>query len=502
MDILQSLAAGFAGALTPVNLMFAFAGVALGTAVGVLPGIGPLGAMSMLLSLTYGMPPDRALILFAAIYYGAQYGGSTTSILVNVPGETSSVVTCIDGHRMAQQGRAGAALAVAAIGSFVAGTLSVVGLMLLAPPLANLALKFGPPEYFNLMLAGLLVLVFMSSGSKLKALLMVLLGLALATVGTDYLGIARYTFGIPKLFGGLDMVAVIMGMFGLVEMMNALARADESPPVKSVRMRELLPTRDEARRSVGPIARGSVLGFLMGLLPGPVVTMSTFASYALEKKLSRHPERFGRGAIEGVAGPEAANNAAAGGAFLPLVALGVPFSGSTALILGALLLAGVTPGPNFIQEQPALFWTAVASMYIGNVMLVILNLPLVGVFVSLLKAPPRLLIPLVLALCLIGAYAVNNSLFDVWVLIGAGLVGYLLSRYGFDLAPLVIARVLGTQMEIAFGTSLALSSGDPAIFVTRPIAATIAAVVLAVAAWSLFAAWRAGRRRPPALPES
>ena len=486
MGVVDNLLTGFAQAMNPGNLFFAFLGVTLGSLVGVLPGIGPLGAMSLLLATTFGMSPIHSLILFAGIYYGSMYGGSTTSILLNVPGESTSVITCIDGYKMTQKGRAGAALFIAAGGSFVAGTLSVVGLMLFAPPLADFALKFGPPEYFSLTAVGLIILTTISSGSKMKAVLMVLLGVMISTIGMDPVtGDQRFTFGILSLSQGIDFIPMAMGLFGITEVLNILTQKSEAASVRSVRLREMLPTQEEVRRSIGPVFRGSILGFFIGLIPGPAAVIASFTSYAVEKRLSKHPEEFGQGAVEGVAGPESANNAAAGGAFLPLIALGIPFAPPMALVLAALLIGKIMPGPTFIQEHPEMFWTFIASMYIGNVMLLLLNLPLVGLFVSVLRTPTRVLMPIVAILCLTGVYAVNSSSVDVWVLVGAGAGGYVLRARGYDFAPLVLAVVLGPKVEVYFRQSLFMSAGDLSIFVNRPISLAILLAPVAVIAMRL-----------------
>jgi putative tricarboxylic transport membrane protein len=485
MGVVGSLIAGFSEALSPDNLLFAFIGVVLGSLVGVLPGIGPLGAMSLLLSTTFGMSATQALILFAGIYYGAMYGGSTTAILLKVPGEAASVVTVLDGYQMTLKGRAGAALAIAAGSSFVAGTISVFGLMLFAPPLAQFALRFGPPEYFSLTAAGLVLVAYISSGSKGKALLMLLAGIVLSTIGQDPVtGDQRFTFRVLALAQGIDFIPVAMGLFGVAEILSVVAEGSRQETVRSVRLREMLPTREEVRRSVGPTLRGSGLGFLLGLIPGPAAVISSFASYALEKRLSKYRAEFGRGAVEGVAGPESANNAAAGAAFLPLIALGIPFAPSMALVMAALLIGKITPGPTFVQEYPGMFWTFVASMYIGNVMLVLLNLPLVSVFVSVLRTPARVLMPVVAVICLVGVYSVNSSSVDVWVMVLSGIVGYVFRAHGFDVAPLVLALVLGPKVETSFRQSLLMSDGSFAIFLTRPLSLVILLVPVAlVAVW-------------------
>lgn len=487
MDTWTGLLHGFGQALSPELLLLALGGAVLGTLVGVLPGLGPIGAMSILLGLTSSLGPTASLVLFAAIYYGTMYGGSTTSILLNLPGESSSVVTAIEGHEMAKRGRAGAALAVAAVGSFIAGTVSIVGLMLFAPTLSRWALKIGPPEYVTLILAGLLLLVFMSPGSVVKALLMVGVGLAVATVGLDVVSAtARYTFGVPELTQGLGFIPLVVGLFGIAEILSVISEKQRPGRLRTPGYREMFPTREERTRSVKPVARGSILGFLAGLVPGPAPVLATFASYTLEKKLSKHRDQFGSGAIEGVAGPEAANNASAAAAFVPLMALGIPFAPTMAVVLSALLLNGVVPGPKFINENPTLFWTVIASMYIGNIMLLVLNLPLVGVFARLITVPVTVLMPVVLAFTLVGVYAANNSMFDVAVAVVAGLVGFLLKRIGFSMAPLVLAVVLGVTLENSLRQSLVLSDGSLSIFVDRPISAAILAVLVAAGLWRVF----------------
>ncbi len=481
MGVLDNVIFGFSQAISFQNLLFVTVGVTIGSLVGVLPGIGPLGAMSLLLSITFGMSPLQTLILFAGIYYGSMYGGSTTSILLNVPGEATSVITCIDGYKLTLKGRAGATLFIAAVGSFVAGTISVFGLMLFAPPLSNFALRFGSPEYFAITLVGLIILTTISSGSKLKAVIMVFIGLLVGTIGmAPGTGDMRFNFGSLSLCQGIDFVAVAMGLFGMTEVIDIIIKKSEPVVVKSIRLRELIPSREEFKRSVGPMLRGSFIGFFIGLIPGPAAVIASFSTYALEKKLSKHPEEFGNGAIEGVAGPESANNSAAGGAFLPLMALGIPFAPPMALVLAALLITGIMPGPTFIQDNPDLFWTFVASMYIGNVFLLILNLPLVGIFVSVLRVPEKILMPIVAILCLVGVYAVNSSSVDIWVLILFGFIGYFLRLGGYDFAPLVLAIVLGTRLESYLLESLAMSAGSFSIFLSRPISLAILLVPVVI----------------------
>lgn len=477
MDILQQLMMGFSTAATPINLLYALLGAFVGTIVGVLPGIGPLGSMAILLSFTLNMDATTAMIFFAGIYYGAMYGGSTTSILLNIPGEAASVVTCLDGYEMAKKGRAGAALTVAAIGSFVAGTLSIIGLMFAATALADVALKFGPAEFFAIGLVGLLILIRLSGGSLSKNIVMVLLGLAVSTIGTDKLvGVERFTFNISDLGQGVEFLPVAMGLFGIAEVMLCSIEKEDTGEIIKVKMRDLLPTRSELKRSAAPIFRGSVLGFFIGLLPGPSPVISTFVSYLTEKKLSKHPEEFGKGAVEGVAGPEAANNASVGGAYVPLMALGVPFTPAMAVVVGALMLHGITPGPTMMTERPQLFWGVIASMYIGNIMLLILNLPLVQLFVKIMSIPKKLLLPLIILLCLVGVYSVNSSYIDLYVLAIFGIVGYYLRGEGYEPAPMVLALVIGPMMETAFRQSMMISEGNVAGLIFRPISGTLYAL--------------------------
>ena len=478
MEILSLLAQGFAIALTPTNLAYGFVGALVGTAIGVLPGLGPPATIALLLPITYGMAPTSAVILLAGIFYGAMYGGSTTSILLNIPGEAASVVTCIDGYQMARQGRAGAALAVSAVGSFVAGTASVVGLMLLAPPLAAFALRFGAPEYTALLVLGLMMVGYLGGGSMTKGLMMAALGLLLGMVGLDpIMGSPRFTYGVFKLSEGFEFVLVAMGLFGIGEVLVNVERSTV-PEVLKTRIRGLLASREEWRAAGLPLARGSLLGFFVGVLPGGGAIISSFVSYAIEKKLSRHPERFGQGAIEGVAGPEAANNAAATSSFIPLLTLGIPGNASIALIFAALLIQGIRPGPLLVSEQPAVFWGLIASMYIGNLVLLVLNLPLIRLWVKLLEVPYAILAPFVVVFVLVGAYSVNNSVFDVGTTIAFGAVGYALRKLDFEPAPLVLAMILGPQLEAALRRSLIYSRGDLLVFFERPISAALLAVAV------------------------
>jgi putative tricarboxylic transport membrane protein len=481
VELLAALGYGFAVALAPSNLAACFIGVFVGTLIGVLPGIGPVATMSLLLPVTYVLSPTASIIMLAGIYYGAMYGGSTTSILANIPGESTSVVTCIDGYQMARQGRAGPALGMAAFGSFIAGTLSVVGITLLAPPLAVAALSFGPPEIFAVLLLGFTLITQLSGGSKARTAAMALLGMLLGTVGIDPIsGVARFTFGTLALNDGVGLLPIIMGLFGVSEVLLNVDRRVQQEVIRT-RITSLLPTRADWRASAAPIARGSALGFVLGILPGMGAIIPTFISYALERRVAREPERFGRGAIEGVAGPEAANNAASGGALIPLLTLGVAPNVPMALLLGAFLIHGVQPGPLMIRERPELFWGVVASMYVGNAILLALNLPLIGLWVQLLRVPYGLLFPLILMFCVIGVWSEAGNPADLVVLVVFGVVGYLMKKLDFEPAPLVLAFVLGRMAEEALRQSLLISRGSPAILVNRPLATTILALALVTA---------------------
>jgi putative tricarboxylic transport membrane protein len=493
-DLVQHLTLGFSVALTPVNLLYCFIGVVVGTAIGVLPGIGPATTVAMLVPLTFGMSPTAALIMLAGIYYGSQYGGSTTAILINTPGESSSVLTCLDGYQMARQGRAGPALGMAAIGSFIAGTASVLLLMLLARPLVRVALEFGPAEYFAIMVLALLTLGGLTGESVARGLLMGAFGLLLGTIGGDPLtGTARFTFGIPSLLDGLEFLPVAMGLFAVAEVIAGVIRPLEQG-IATAPVRNLLPSREDWRACRWTLPRATLIGFVVGILPGAGTTLASILAYLAEKRASRYPERFGTGVIEGVAAPETANNAASGGAMVPLLTLGVPGSGTTAVMLGALMLWGLRPGPLLFEKSPDLVWGLVASMYIGNVMLLVLNLPLIGLWVRLLRVPPRILLPLILLFCFTGAYAVSGNVFDLWVMAVFGIVGAVLQRYGFPVAPIVLGLILEPMLETHFRRALILSRGDYGVFLQRPIAAgllLLAAVylLLPVLTW----AWR---RRP------
>ncbi len=481
MESLQQLGYGFSVALQGSNLLACFLGALIGTVVGVLPGIGPIGTMALLTPVTFALDPAAALIMMAGIYYGCMYGGSTTSILINVPGEATSVVTAIDGYEMAKRGRAGAALAVSAVGSFVAGTLGVVALVFFAPTLAETALKFGPPEYFAIILVGLILLSRLGGGSAVKSFLMAGFGLALATVGMEpFSGLPRFTFGRLALTQGVGLVPVAMGLYGIGEVLSIAESAGAASQTFAFRFRDLFPTPAEWGRAFPAIFRGSSIGFFIGLIPGPAAILSTFASYSLEKRVSKHPEEFGKGAIEGVAGPEAANNSASAGAMVPLLALGVPFAPATAMLLGALVIHGIQPGPLLMTQHPEIFWGVIASMYFGNLMLLVLNLPLVGVFASILRLPQHLLMALILLFCLIGAYSFNNSILDLYILTGMGVAGYVFRKLKFDLAPIVLGLVLGPMLENSLGQSLYMYKGNIWPIISRPLTALLLVIGLFV----------------------
>jgi putative tricarboxylic transport membrane protein len=480
MDLLQAVAYGFSVTLQPGNLLACFAGVFVGTLIGVLPGIGPVATMSLLLPVTYAMSPTASIIMMAGIYYGAMYGGSTTSILVNIPGEAASVVTCLDGYQMARRGRAGPALGIAAFGSFIAGTFSVLGIMLLAPPLAATALRFGPPEVFCLLVLGFTMVAYLGSGSRLKAVAMALLGLFLGTVGLDPItATPRFTFGTITLSDGIGLVPMIMGLFGIAEVLINIETGIRQE-VFQTRIKGLFPTRQDWKDSAAPIARGSVLGFLLGILPGIGSIIPTFISYALERRVSKYPERFGTGVIEGVAGPEAANNAATGGSMIPLLTLGIAPNVVMAVLLGAFLIQGVQPGPLLIKEHPQIFWGVVASMYVGNVMLLVLNLPLIGLWVQLLRVPYAILFPLILLFSVIGVYGVATNIWDLGVMLTFGAIGYAMRKLAYEPAPLVLAFVLGRLAEESIRQSLLMSRGSLAILVERPVAGVLLAVAVLI----------------------
>jgi len=489
---------GFAVVVQPMNLLYCLIGVVIGMLIGVLPGLGPAATIAILLPLTFGLEPVTAIIMLAGIFYGAQYGGTITSVLLRLPGEASSVVTVFDGHALARQGKAGTALGIAAIGSFVGGTLSVVALSLVAPLVAEFALDFGPPEYTALALLGILLVATMSSGGQLKALTAAAIGLLLATVGRDgFTSAERFTFDNLSLADGLDFVPIAMGLFGIGEILYNLEERHRTVHAPAT-VANVWPSRADLRQSGGAIGRGSALGFALGVLPGGGAVLASLAAYALEKRRSRHPERFGRGAIEGVAAPETANNAAATSSFIPLLSLGIPANATMAVIFGALLIQGVTPGPQLVTEDPELFWGVVNSMYIGNVLLLIMSIPLVGVFVRILRVRPAILAPVTVLITLVGAYTVNNSVFDIGLVIAFGVIGYLMKKLGFEPGPLVLAFVLGSLLETSLRRSLLLFDGNPAGFLTRPISGTLLAILVAVA---LLPAAQALRRRRAAQRE-
>ena len=494
---LDSLMLGFSVAFQPDVLLYAFIGCLVGTLVGVLPGVGPLAGISILLPVTFGLDATKAIVMLAGIYYGSQYGGSTTSILMRIPGEASSVMTCLDGYAMAQKGRAGAALAIAAVGSFIAGTFGIIMLTVLAPPLAAFALRFGPPEYTALLVLGLVFLAYMSSTSLARTLVMAAVGLLLGCIGIDVMsGQFRYAFGITELADGIGIVPVAVGLFGLGEILSTPSNKVQGE-VMQPKLSELMPTAEEWRQSAMPIARGSVLGFLVGIVPGSAHIISSFMSYAIERKLSKHPEEFGNGAIAGVAGPESANNAASTGAFVPMLSLGLPTGPITAVLMAALMIHGVSPGPQLVTEHPEVFWGFIASMYVGNLMLLLLNLPLVGLFVSVLRVRYAYLYPVIIMFCIIGVYEVNHSIIDVWIMLIMGVLGYFLRKFDFDPAPLVLGLVIAPIFELSLRQSLVMSGGDYMIFLTRPFAAVLFAISALLLTMSIMSAvtqrkdWRA-----------
>src|SRR3990170_6035253 len=476
MELMGHLLLGLQTAATPVNLFYCFIGVFLGTAIGVLPGLGPTATIAMLLPVTFVLQPVTALIMLAGIYYGSQYGGSTTSILVNLPGEAASVVTCIDGHQMAKQGRAGAALAASAIGSFFAGTVATFLIAAFGPPLASVALKFGPAEFFSLMVLGLVASVVLAQGSLLHAIGMVVLGLLLGLIGTDVnSGAQRFTFGVYELADGIGFVTVAMGMFGLGEIIRNLENEAERS-VMVAKVTGLWPTREDFKRMAAPILRGTIIGSALGILPGSGSILGSFAAYSIEKKVSKNRAEFGKGAIEGVAAPESANNAGAQTSFIPLLTLGIPSNPVSALMVGAMMIQGIAPGPQIMTERPQLFWGMIASMWVGNLMLVILNLPLIGMWIKLLEVPYRMLYPGILVFCAIGVFSLKNTEFDIYFMALFGVIGYVFSKLGCEPAPMLLAFILGPLMEEYLRRAMLLSRGDPWVFVQRPISATLLAL--------------------------
>jgi TctA family transporter len=500
MDVFSNLALGFGVAVSPLNLLYCFFGCVLGTLIGVLPGIGPVATIAMLLPITFGLQPIAALIMLAGIYYGAQYGGSTTAILVNLPGESSSVVTCLDGYQMARQGRAGPALGIAALGSFFAGCVGTLIVALFAPPLATIALKFGPAEYFSLMVLGLISAVVLAHGSVIKAVAMIILGLLLGIVGTDVnSGIPRFSFGVDELADGINVTIVAMGVFGFAEIIVNLGQR-EHREVFTSKVQGLLPTWRDIRESAGAVLRGTALGSALGILPGGGALLASFAAYTLEKKVARDPSRFGQGDIRGVAAPESANNAGAQTSFIPLLTLGIPFNAVMALMVGAMIIQGITPGPQVMTERPQLFWGMVASMWIGNLMLVILNLPMIGVWIKLLTVPYRFLYPAILLFCCIGVYSLSNTPVDVALSALFGLLGYVFVKLGCEPAPLLLGFVLGPPMEENLRRAMLLARGDFTVFFTRPI--SLAMLIVAGLLLLLIIAPAVRAKREEAFQES
>ncbi len=496
---LSGLTLGLETALQPGNILICLLGVTLGTMVGVLPGIGPTATVALLLPITFNFDPIASLIMLAGIYYGAQYGGSTTAILLNLPGESSSAVTALDGHQMARQGRAGPALATAALGSFFAGTVATVVLALFAPPLARAALQFGPAEYFSLVVLGLIASIALASGSAVKALAMIVLGLLLGTIGQDlYTGTPRFTFGIRELYGGLDFVSLAVGMFGLAEIIRNLEQR-QTKSLVTRKVQGLWLTREDARTISGPVLRGTAMGSVLGVLPGGGHVLAAFTSYSLEKRLSRTPEQFGRGAIQGVAAPESANNAAAQTSFIPLLTLGLPAHPVMALLVGAFIIQGITPGPNVIEDEPALFWGLIASMWVGNLLLVLLNLPLIGVWVRMLTVPYEVLFPAIIAFAAIGTFSLGLNPWDVFVIAIIGVLGYALIRWGCEAVPLLFGFVLAPLLEENLRRAMIISRGDPSVFVTRPLSAALLAIAVAVLVVAVLPAVR--RRRDAVFSE-
>lgn len=480
MEVLGNIGLGLETALTLHNLFYCLIGVFLGTLIGVLPGLGPIATIAMLLPITFGLDATAALIMLSGIYYGAQYGGSTTAILVNLPGESSSVVTALDGYQMARKGRAGVALATAAIGSFVAGTIATFVIALFAPPLAELALKFGPAEYFSLMIMGLVASVVLAHGSLLKAIGMIVLGLLISTIGTDVnSGVQRFTFDTPEMADGISFVVIAMGMFGLGEIIRELEN-EATRTLVSTKIKGLMPSKDDFKRMVAPIMRGTALGSVLGILPGGGAMLASFAAYSLEKKVSKNGHEFGHGAIEGVAAPESANNAGAQTSFIPMLTLGIPSNPVMALMIGAMIIQGIQPGPAVMTEQPALFWGMIASMWVGNLFLVVLNLPMIGLWVRLISVPYHILYPCILVFCGIGVFSVNNSTFDVYLMALFGFLGYIFAKLECEPAPMLMAYVLGSMMEEYLRRAMLLSRGDPMTFLERPISLTM--LILSAAA--------------------
>ena len=488
MEGLSLLLNGFANSFPTVNLVACFTGALIGTLVGVLPGLGPTATMVLMLPFTLPYGPTTGLIMMTGVWYGAMYGGSTTSVLVNIPGEAASVVTCIDGYQMCKKGRAGAALALVAVGSFVAGTMGILGLQFFAPLLGNAALSFGPPEFLAFMILAFVLLSNLSAEAPLKGASMIALGLFLSTIGLNPMdSYPRFTFGSEKLMLGIDFLPVAVGLFGISEVLSVALEKYVRPVVNRIRLRELYPNREEMRRSIFPTLRGSILGFFVGLLPGPCTVISTFVSYSLEKRISKTPEKFGQGAVEGVVAPESANNSAVMGSMIPLLTLGIPFAAPSAVMLAGLRMHNVEPGPMLFTTHPEVFWTFIAAMYLGNLMLLILNLPLVGAFARIAVIRPQILIPIISVICLVGVYSVRNSLFDVWVMIAAGVVGLFLRKWKFPVAPFIIGLVLGPTTENSLRQTLLMFQGDVSLIVNRPLSITLLALAVAFLAYKFTA---------------
>lgn len=501
MDLVDNITLGFSVAFQWQNLFFCFVGVLIGTLIGVLPGLGPVGAMAILLPITYGISPVTAIVMLAGIYYGAQYGGSTTSILVGIPGESSSVVTALDGHQMALQGRAGPALGIAAFSSFIAGTVAIVGLMLMSGPLVKFALKFGPAEYFSLMVLGLIILTYLAQKSMVKALLMASFGVVLGLIGLDSItGMPRFTADLPELLDGIGIAPLAMGLFGVSEiLLNIERQIKRSVVVK--RVKNLLPNLQDWKDSAAPMARGTAIGYLVGILPGGGTVLSSFLSYGVEKRLSKEPEKFGKGAIAGVAGPEASNNAAAQAGFIPLLSLGIPASAVMGILLGALMIHGIQPGPLLMRNEPELFWGVIASMYIGNIMLLVLNLPMIGLWVRLLMVPYSVLFPIILFVALTGAFVVNGSILDLYLMLGFGVLGYFMRKFDYEPAPLILAFVLAPILELSLRQSLIISGGDVSIFFVRPISLTLLVISALLLLSALIPSIRSKREKIVAQAE-
>ncbi len=493
MNVLNEFLMGFSVALDPHNVLFCFIGVLLGTLVGVLPGLGPLATISLVLPLTFHLNPTAAIIMLAGIYYGAMYGGSTTSILINIPGEAASVITCVDGYQMARKGRAGPALGISAFGSFIAGTFSVMALMLVAPPLAEMALQFGPPEYFSLVVLGLTLFTYLSAGPMNKALLMVGIGLFLGTIGTDTItGTTRFTFDTITLMDGIGLIPLIMGIFGIGEVLSNL-ELEAKRDIYAGKLTHILPTRQDWLDSKWAIIRGTFIGFFIGILPGGGAILSSFTAYAVEKRFSKTPERFGTGMIAGVAAPEAANNSAFGGACIPLLTLGIPGNATMAVLMGALMIHGIQPGPMMMNKHPDLFWGVMASMYIGNAMLLILNLPLIGLWIQVLRVPYGILFPFIFLFCLIGSYSMKNNPWDMIVMVVFGVIGYLMKKFKYETPPLILAFVLGNKIEESLRRSLLISTGSPLIFFQRPISAVFIGCAIFLLLYPLVSSFKKRR---------